>query len=155
MIEKEKIELLSFSHGTFNNGVSQFVWVILGVLLIGITTLNIISSGSINTISVFLILNAVLSILYGTFLVNKRSKYSLKIVVNDHQLSINNSLFRPPYSFSWSNIDYLTLGSYQITVHTATKSHIFHYKSSQQASKRIKDMVLTQAKKVNVSVFEA
>ncbi|MFQ3215000.1 MAG: hypothetical protein ACJAT1_001025 [Marivirga sp.] len=154
-MSEEKTVLLGLMNGVGNSRVLRISSVIMGFFLIGISILNSYEKSNINLISIINLLTGTFSIISGTILSNKDSKYALKIVHNSQMLSIKNSLFRKPYLFNWGNIDYIQLSSFQITVHIATKSHTFHYKHSKKGENKVKALIRASAAESNISVFEA
>jgi hypothetical protein len=144
-VEKNKIILLGVRGHIKYHKISRIFLLTVSILVIALAISNLLFFSRSSIPSLVMLAYGAAFLFYGTIFYDKKSTLSPKVVVDTKQLSIKNSLFKKPFIYKWEDIDYITLGTNEVTIHYSTKSNTIYFKTSSNSSEAAKKVIEQQA----------
>ena len=99
-----------------------------------------------------IVVGGVFYIVYGQLAFSKKSKFAPRVKVNDEEIELRSSVFKPVIKILWSDVKRIEFGLYELDFQLADKNLIFNYESSLDASLNIKGKILDMANEKSIEV---
>jgi len=152
----EKIILIG-ENNRLSIGATKWISVIMGTIWLFLGFVNLLRAQSFfelrYLLSLVIIIAGLIAIFYGLTAFSKKSKYSLRLKVNDSIIEYKSAYLKSVTRINWDDIDEIKFDAYRIDFQLHKEMKRFSYRSNPEVSKEIKETLRHMAEEKNIPVL--
>ncbi|MEQ8238388.1 MAG: hypothetical protein RIA69_04205 [Cyclobacteriaceae bacterium] len=140
----------------FSTKVNRWFSILTGLLFIVNGTMNIYRGGDLKLLGIILgilmLAGACYYLFYGILGFAENSKFSPKVKVDESEIELKNSLWKPSQKLHWADLSTIHFQSYQILFELKDQTMSFSYHANPDVSKEIKQTIREFAEQKGIQV---
>ena len=147
--------ILIGTNNKFSSKANRWFFSLFGLLFLANGAFNIYSDTTKPLkliLGVLMIFGGLFCGAYGLLGFSKKSRFALKVKIDDETIEIKYSLLKPPMLLNWSAIQAITFGQHEVGFDLGSITKLFSYRANEETSRNIKQAIRDMAESKNIPV---